>query len=86
MTKIYKLIIFFKEKKTLTRALSGEDYACINGELTKCTTTTYNKCYEKYFIGTNKEKLLQKLKAYKKRNAFSDYILEEIKIDELIEL
>ena len=73
MTKIYKLIIFFKEKKTLTRALTGKDYAC-------------NKCYEKYFIGTNKEKLLQKLKAYKKRNAFSDYILEEIKIDELIEL
>ena len=52
MTKIYKLVIFFQEKKTLT----------------------------------NKEKLLQKLKTYKKRNAFSEYILEEIKIDELIEL
>lgn len=86
MTKIYKLVIFFQEKKTLTRAFYGKDYVCINGELTKCTTITYNKCYEKYFIGTNKEKLLQKLKTYKKRNAFSEYILEEIKIDELIEL
>lgn len=85
MTKIYKLVIFFQEKKILTRAFTGKDYACINGENTKCTTT-YNKCYEKYFIGTSKEKLLQKLKAYKKRNAFSDYILEEIKVDELIEL
>lgn len=25
MTKIYKLIIFFKEKKTLTRNFTGED-------------------------------------------------------------
>lgn len=86
MSKIYKLVIFFQEKKTLTRAFIGKDYACINGENTKCTTTTYNKCYEKYFIGTSKEKLLQKLETYKKRNAFRDYILEKIKIDELIEL
>ena len=33
MTKIYKLVIFFQEKKTLTRAFCGKDYACINGEL-----------------------------------------------------
>lgn len=84
--KTYKLIIFFVEKKTLTRAFTNEDYACVGGEIIKCTTETYNKYYEKYFIGTNKEKLLQKLEEYKKRNAFSDYILEEIKIDELIEL
>jgi len=86
MTKIYKLIIFFKEKKTLTRNFTGEDYACISGEITDCAIMTYNKCYEKYFIGKNKEKILQKLGAYKKRNDFSDYILEEIKVDELVEL
>lgn len=34
MTKIYKLIIFFKEKKTLTRNFTGKDYACISGEIT----------------------------------------------------
>lgn len=45
MTKIY----IFQEKKTLTRAFVDKDYACVNGELIKCTTTTYNKCYEKYF-------------------------------------
>lgn len=55
------------------------DYACINGELIKCTTTTYNKCYEKYFIGTNKKSYYKKLGEYTKRNAFSNYI-KEVKI------
>lgn len=66
MTKIYKLVIFFQEKKTLTRTFIGKDYACINGENTKCTTTTYNKCYEKYFIGTSKENYYRNLKHIKK--------------------
>ena len=51
MTKIYKLVIFFQEKKTLTRTFIGKDYACINGEHTKCPTTTYNTWYDNYVIG-----------------------------------